>query len=143
LNDYLNLKFITEKTGTPSKETMLFQIKSFVENHVSDPQLTIQQIANTFKCSKRQLHNIFSNQDFTINTFIRESRLQNCKNDIENRSLSKLTVAEIGYKNGFNDVSNFAKCFKQKFGVLPGEYRNMCAQSLNIDDIGFFHSKTC
>lgn len=139
LNDYLNLKFITKKTGTPSKETMLFQIKSFVEDHVSDPQLSIQQIANTFKCSKRQLHHIFSNQDFTINSFIRESRLQNCKNDIENRCLSKLTIAEISYKNGFNDISNFAKCFKQKFGIPPGEYRNTNTKCLKKDSIRKFY----
>lgn len=140
LNDYLNLKFITEKTGTPSKETMLFQIKSFVEDHVADPQLSIQQIANTFKCSKRQIHNIFSKQECTVNAFIKESRLHNCKTDIENRNLFKLTVAEIGYKNGFNDASGFVKCFKHKFGVPPGEYRNMIAQSLQLGGIPIISS---
>lgn len=136
LNDYLNLKFITEKRGTPSKETMLFQIKSFVEEHLSNPQLSIQQIADSFKCSKRQLHTIFSKEECTINSFIRESRLQKSKKDIEDLNFSRLTVAEIGYKNGFNDISNFAKTFKLRFGIPPGAYRNVFAKSLHIDSIG-------
>ncbi|TMM55812.1 helix-turn-helix domain-containing protein [Maribacter algarum] len=132
LNDYLNLKFITEKSSTPSKETMLFQIKCFVEEHISSSQLTIQQIADTFKCSKRQLHNIFSKEDCTINSYIKESRLQKCRADIENRNLFQLTIAEIGYRNGFNDVSNFAKSFKHKFGIPPGEYRTFHMKSVQL-----------
>lgn len=131
LNDYLNLKFITEKGGSPSKETILLQIKSFVEEHLANPELSLQQIANTFKCSKRHLHNIFSDEECTVNSFIRDSRLQRCKKDIESITLSKLTVAEIGYKNGFNDPSNFSKSFKKKFGIPPGEYRNLCMQSFS------------
>ena len=135
LNDYLNLKFITQKGGTPSKETILLQIKSFVEEHISNPELSLQQIADNFNCSKRHFHNIFSDEECTVNTFIRDSRLLNCKKDIENRTLSKLTVAEIGYKNGFNDLSNFSKSFKRKFGIPPGEYRNLCAQSFDIKSL--------
>ncbi|OEK06004.1 hypothetical protein A8C32_19435 [Flavivirga aquatica] len=135
LNDYLNLKFASDKNASPSKETMLLSIKSFVEEQITNPQLSIQQIAQTFKCSKRQLHKLFNDENCTINNYIRNSRLEKCKNDIENLGLSKLSVSEIGYKNGFNNISNFIKCFKQKFGIPPGEYRNICEQSFSLNRI--------
>ena len=137
LNDYLNLKFIFEDTNkTVSKETMLIRIKSFVDDQITDPKLSLQQIADNFSCSKRQLHSVFSSESYTLNAYIRDSRLKNCKTDIENHTLSKLSIAEIGYKNGFNDTSNFVKSFKQKFGIPPGEYRTLHSQSLDLSSIG-------
>lgn len=34
----------------------------------------------------------------------------------------KYRVSEIGYMVGFNSSSYFAKCFKNQFGVKPGEF---------------------
>lgn len=136
LNDYLNLKFALETHVSSSKQTMLLGIKSFVEEQITNPQLSLQQIAETFKCSKRQLHKLFNDENCTINNYIRNSRLEKCKKDIEDLGLSKLSISEIGYKNGYNNISSFVKCFKRKFGVPPGEYRSLCEQSFNLSNIG-------
>ena len=34
-----------------------------------------------------------------------------------------LTVAEVAYATGYTSPSYFAKCFKEKFGVLPSDVR--------------------
>ncbi len=134
-NDYLNLKFILESSTDSLNETMLIKVKFLINEQITNPQLSIQYIANIFKCSKRQLHTIFNNENFTISRYIKDTRLENCKVDLENFNFSKLTIAEIAYKNGFNDISYFAKSFKQKYNVPPGEYRSLNAQAININSI--------
>ncbi len=136
LNDYLNLKF-TGNYDTPSKQSIILSIKSFIKEELTNPELTIQEIAQRFKCSKRQLHTMFSNEDYTLNAYIRNLRLEKSREDIENLGLLKLSISEIGYKNGFNNNSNFIKCFKQKFGIPPGEYRLIYEQSTSVNNLGF------
>ena len=37
---------------------------------------------------------------------------------------SSLSIAEIGYDCGFNNLSNFNRIFKKKKGVTPKEFRD-------------------
>ena len=125
LNDYFNAKFIKNNNTTTTNEMMVFRIKLFIEEQITNSDLSIQQIAKAFNCSRRQLYNIFTNENFTINNYIKDLRLKKSKSDLENKYLLKLSIAEIAYKNGYNDASTFVKTFKQKFGMPPGHFRKM------------------
>ena len=125
LNDYFNAKFIKNNNTTTTNEMMVFRIKLFIEEQITNSDLSIQQIAKTFNCSRRQLYNIFTNENFTINNYIKDLRLKKCKNDLENKYLFKLNITEIAYKNGYKDAGTFVKAFKQKFGMPPGHFRKM------------------
>ena len=37
---------------------------------------------------------------------------------------SDMSVTDICFESGFNDYSNFARSFKHKYGMSPGQYRN-------------------
>ena len=57
--------------------------------------------------------------DQTPSEFIRTIRLKRAAQLIKKKFGN---VAEITYEVGFNNLSYFAKCFKELYGVSPSEY---------------------
>lgn len=58
----------------------------------------------------------------STNKFIRAYRLNKAKELIViNKVTKNLNISEIAYEVGFNDPKYFAKCFSQKFGILPSK----------------------
>ena len=51
--------------------------------------------------------------------FMRNLRLKRAASLISQRSGN---ISEIAYSVGFNNLSYFAKCFKELYGVPPSEY---------------------
>ena len=49
---------------------------------------------------------------------MRKARLYKAKRLLESRSMS---IAEVAYEVGFSAPSYFTKCFKDEYGMLPGE----------------------
>jgi len=43
---------------------------------------------------------------------------------------SNLTIAEIGYRIGYEDPNYFARFFRQKSGLSPGRYRKLAAHTI-------------
>ena len=52
--------------------------------------------------------------------WLRKARLAKAKQIL---LASDLTVSEIAYKGGFTSPSYFTKCFKDEYGVVPGDMR--------------------
>jgi len=52
--------------------------------------------------------------------FVREVRFERAAEYIRE---TPLTFSEISYKAGIDDPRYFSRCFKQKFGKTPSEYR--------------------
>ena len=53
--------------------------------------------------------------------FIRETRLSHAADLIDN---SDYNMTQITYMIGMSDSRYFSRCFKQKYGVTPTEYKN-------------------
>lgn len=45
---------------------------------------------------------------------------------------SDMTISEIGYKSGFNNLSNFNRLFKKYRGFSPKEFRKKHFQNLDF-----------
>lgn len=52
---------------------------------------------------------------------LRKARLAKGKRLLESRSM---TIAEVAYEVGFSAPSYFTKCFKDEYGMLPGDIAN-------------------
>lgn len=99
------------------------QIRDFVQQHLTRPDLCVETVAAHFHCSKRNIHKVFSDGDGTLAQFIWRSRLQRCREALGDPRLMHRSITEIAYMWGFNNAAHFSKAFKARFGRSPQRYR--------------------
>ena len=106
-------------TNTVDAE-FLSRVVEIVETNLADFQFDMKTLAHQMGVSRRQLFRRFKAlAGCTPNVFIRDIRLKRAAQLLRE---SRLTVAEIVYVVGFSDLKYFRTVFRERFGVLPGEY---------------------
>jgi DNA-binding response OmpR family regulator len=105
---------------TSADEKFLQNAISVVERHISDADFSVEALETEMAMSKMQLYRkLKALTDQSPSEFVRTLRLKRAASLISQRSGN---ISEIAYEVGFNNLSYFAKCFKELFGVTPSEY---------------------
>ena len=107
---------------TPSS-LLRARIKQYVLAHLNDPDLSIDRIASAMGCSKRYLHQVFSDEDVTIERHIWWLRIEHCCEALAEHGQSKKSISAIAFEWGFNSSAHFSRLFKSQVGVAPTSYR--------------------
>ena len=107
-------------TVTSIDQKFLEQVLDLLEGHFSDPDFGVPQMQNALAMSKTQFHR-------KIKALTNESPGELLRNFRLKRAAQLLlqkedTVTQIAYKVGFNNLSYFAKCFKELYGVPPSAH---------------------
>ncbi len=100
----------------------LYRAEQFIREHLKSPDLSPRMVAEACGISLRYLQQLFSEADQPVNGYIRDRRLIRCSEDLRATGQSA-SVAEIAYRWGFADQSQFSKHYKAKFGCTPTETR--------------------
>ncbi len=94
---------------------------SCVEKHISDSEFNVEKFNKAMGLSRMQSYRkLKALTGQSVNEFIRTIRLKRAAQLIEQQ---ELTIAEVTYEVGFNDLKYFRHCFKKQFGVNPSEYK--------------------
>jgi AraC-like DNA-binding protein len=101
----------------------LKQLQDYILAHLQDEHLSPTRLAAANHMSPRYVHLLFAQIGVSASTWIREQRLERCRDDLRHRAHRDCSIAEIAYAWGFSDPSHFTRVFKQRFGVGPREYR--------------------
>lgn len=99
------------------------QVLRYIEQNLSDPLLSIAQIAAKHRVSKRYLHWLFRTEPYTVNELIILKRLEGCKNDLLSDAKQNTHVSQIAYAWGFANISHFSKRYRARYGESPSETR--------------------
>ncbi len=103
-----------------SDQTFLKNALTVVEENMSNPEFTVIEFGKELGLSRMKLYRkLKSITGQSANEFIRAIRLQRAAQLIEQ---DQMTIAEITYEVGFNDLQYFRECFKKHFGVTPSKY---------------------
>ena len=116
-------------TSPPSKESedaepvsaFITRFKEVVESRLADSDISVEDLAADMNLSRVQLYRKVKNLTGSSPVeLLRTARL--------NRAYQLLlttdkSVSEVAYDVGFTAPSYFTKCFKEEFGMLPGDVR--------------------
>ncbi len=107
---------------TSADETFVEKILASIESNMSNPEYSVEGLGTDVGMSRMQLYRkLKALTGQSANEFIRTIRLKRAAQLMEQ---NQLTIAEITYQVGFNDLQYFRECFKKYFGVTPSEYSN-------------------
>jgi AraC-like DNA-binding protein len=106
----------------------LTRIESFVRSHLGDYDLDPDMIARNCQISTRYLHELLRDTNQTLGQWIREQRLEACRESLKDTSI-KQTVAEIAYRWGFGDQAQFSRAFRARYQTSPKDYRHNAAKA--------------
>ncbi len=98
------------------------RIQQYIVDNLCDPALTPTRIAESNGITPRYLHLLFEDVGVSVSHWIRERRLERCKDDIARSPATGRSITEIAFDWGFNHPSHFSRTFKQQFGVAPRTY---------------------
>ena len=96
---------------------------AYLKRHISNPELSPQSLADYMKVSVRTIHKRFEQADTTFRRWLLDNRLEACRNALADPRCERMTVSQVAYAFGFNDLSHFSKTFRGRFGVPPGRFR--------------------
>lgn len=99
------------------------RIKQHALNHLHDPSLSIQTLSSSLNTSVATLYRAFANEGQSISEWIWSQRLERCRRDLGDPTMSKQSVLQIAYRWGFSNPSHMCRTFKQAYGVTPTEFR--------------------
>lgn len=100
----------------------LHQLHAIIQKNLSDSEFGVEDVGKEIGLSRVQLYRkVKAMTGSSVVDLLRKARLAKAKRLLESRSMS---VSEVAYEVGFSAPSYFTKCFKEEYGMLPGEVGN-------------------
>ena len=113
---------------------LTLRIKSFVQRHLNDPDLTPGKIAAAHHISRSYLYRLFQDEGLTVASYIRDQRLARARQDLTDPSLSGIPVHTVAARWGYSRPGDFTRAFRAAYGVTPSELRYQSLARHAVDD---------
>jgi AraC-like DNA-binding protein len=111
------------ETEISVRRARLRSVKSYIDEHLSDPHMSLRKIAEKNGISLRYLHQLFRPIDMSVSEWVRMRRLQRCYDLLTSPLHQTRSITEIAYSMGFSSSSHFSNLFRGHFGLRPSDVR--------------------
>lgn len=98
-----------------------YRAKTFIREHLRDPDLSVERISAGLGCSTRYLHRAFADEPRTISETILAMRIEGCIDELQRRP--ERTISEIAFAWGFASSAHFSRVFRKLVGKTPSQVR--------------------
>lgn len=116
-------KEISEAHLEDRDKQFLKQLQAIIQQNLSDSEFGVEDMGQQIGLSRVQLYRkVKAMTGSSVVDLLRKARLAKARRLLETRSMS---VSEVAYEVGFSAPSYFTKCFKEEYGMLPGDVGNV------------------
>ena len=118
LLDLLVISLELQDLQTTHQELDLYgRIMQYIQRHLTEPDLSIEVIAQAHNVSTRTVTRAFARYQKTPVAEIWKERLNASREAIERGQVRSVSQAALDY--GFSDFSHFSHAFRKAFGIAP------------------------
>lgn len=116
-------KEISEAHLEDRDKQFLKQLQAIIQKNLSDSEFGVEDMGQQIGLSRVQLYRkVKAMTGSSVVDLLRKARLVKARRLLETRSMS---ISEVAYEVGFSAPSYFTKCFKEEYGILPGDVGNV------------------
>lgn len=101
----------------------LQRVERWILEHLAEPGLTPERVADAFGMSRRSLYNLFLGSQRTPRAFIQEARMARARQLMAQAPGRGLPLAVVAQRSGFSNPAHFSRAFHARFGVAPSVWR--------------------
>jgi len=117
---FLELMELSESDINSMDLKFMKKAVNIVQQHMSDAEFNVKAFGSLMNMSRMQIHRkLIALTGQPANIFIRTLRMNKASILLANKSGN---ITEVAYDVGFNNLSYFAKCFREQFGISPSEF---------------------
>lgn len=111
------------------REALLARLQSYLRDHLDDPDLRTEDVADALGFSPRYVRDLLQREDTSFGRLRLELRLARCHDDLLDAGRRHLSVSDIAYAWGFNSIAHFTRTFRARYGQPPARFRREHAAS--------------
>ncbi|MFS0725278.1 helix-turn-helix domain-containing protein [Paenibacillus sp. 1P07SE] len=118
---------INTKRESKTQGSMMKEMKAYIEQHFTNPELSLDFLQEKFGVSGKYLSRLFK-EEYGVKfvDFLIELRMEEGKRLLAETSF---TVQEITERLGYSSPISFARSFKKVVGMAPADYRKSVQSS--------------
>jgi len=115
--------------GRGIRAARLRAIKSDIEAHLADGNLSPSVVARRQKISDSYIRKLFEGEGTSFSQFVLVRRLVHAHRMLTDRRWAERSIAWIAFEVGFGDLSYFNRTFKLFYGTTPSEIQKRASRT--------------
>lgn len=120
------LPLLSQTLGGAAKEAApdnrLARIRALIDARLGDGGFSINDVAEAEGITPRAIQKLFSREGTTFSRHVLERRLERAK-AVMMASGERMSIAEVAYQCGFNDLSYFNRSFRSRYQIRPSDLK--------------------
>lgn len=110
------------------ESTLITQVREYIRQHLSNPDLRPDTIAAALMVSPRHLYRGCAGAGVSTEQLIITARLEQARFELAQPAGNARPIAVTARGCGFKDPTHFARRFRAEYGLLPSEWREQARQ---------------